>query len=95
MVKRVDIALAVSKKAEDDESSKILYEGGFIGESGKFYPFEIGWSYRWLYEEMRSRALCRILESQYYDRIDKSCYTPKSDKSNSEIIYKESIFINE
>ena len=93
MVKRVDIALLACK--DDDESSPILYEGGFIGASGNCYPFEVEWRYRWLYEEMRSRALDRAFTSQYYDRIDKSCYTPQSDQSNSEIIYKESIFINE
>lgn len=93
MVKRIDIALFAYK--DDDGSSLIRYEGGFIGESGNFYPFEIGCKYRWLYEEMLSRAFDRAFTSQYYDRIDKSCYKQKSDQSNSEIIYKESIFIHE
>ena len=93
MVKRIDIALLAYKG--DDESNPILYEGGFIGESGKFYPFEVRFRYRWIYEEMRPRALDRAFISQYYDRIDKSCYTPNSDKSDGEIIYQESVFINE
>lgn len=39
MVKRIDIALAVSKN--DDDPSLMTYEGGYIGESGNFYPFLI------------------------------------------------------
>lgn len=93
MVKRIDIALLADNG--DDESGQMIYEGGIIGESGNFYPFEINWRYRCLYDEMRSRAVGCVLTSHYYDMIDKSCYTPKSDQSDSEIIYQESIFINE